>query len=281
MKVIVESGATKSDWRLITDNGDEMARILAAGMNVSTMQMQEIEATLRETGCKMQLTASEEITSIHFYIAGVITEEIEVALQAILKNIFKEADVEIQNDLVAAARAVCGHKPGIAAILGTGSNSCLWDGTKIVKRVYTGGFILGDEGSAATLGKLFLADLLKGLVPKHIADDFASRYDATYAGIVEKVYRSGSPSAYLGSFAPFIMEYYDDPYIKSLVDGNIRDFFKRCIRQYDYIDCPVGIVGGLADAQKDILASIAAEEGVRISVFLPCPIEGLKKYHTL
>ena len=281
MKVIVESGATKSDWRLITDNGDEKARLIRAGMNVSIMQLQEIEATLREAGCKMQQTASEEITSIHFYIAGVITEEIEAALQAILKNIFKEADVEIQNDLVAAARAVCGHKPGIAAILGTGSNSCQWDGTKIVKRVYTGGFILGDEGSAATLGKLFIADFLKGLVPSEISEDFSSRFPSDYSTIIANVYRSeNSPSGYLGSFTPFIMEHYNHPYIKEMVDGNFRAFIRRCIKQYDTDKYNVGIVGGFGYALREIIERIAAEEGISISKFIKAPIDGLIEYHS-
>ena len=149
---------------------------------------------------------------------------------------------------------------------------------KIVKRICSGGFILGDEGSAATLGRLFIADLLKGLVPEHIAAEFASRYDATYAGIVDSVYHSQSPSAYLGNLAPFIMEHYDDTYVKSLVEGNIRAFFKRCIGQYD-ADVPVGIVGGFGYALKETVLNIAREEGVKISGFLQCPIDGLIQYH--
>lgn len=278
MKLIVESGATKSDWRLIAGGGVLVARELAGGMNVSTMDMSAIETILNYTGRKIREAASETVSAVHFYTAGVITESAEKRLRTVLSDIFNGAQVDLQTDLVAAARAVCGRKPGIAAILGTGSNSCQWDGTKIVKRVYSGGFILGDEGSAATLGKLFLADLLKGLVPETIAADFASRYDASYAGIVENVYRSQSPSAYLGNLAPFIMEHYDDTYVKSLVEGNIRAFFKRCIGQYD-ADVPVGIVGGFGYALKETVLNIAREEGIKISGFLQCPIDGLIQYH--
>lgn len=278
MKLIIESGATKSDWRLIADGGVQVARELAEGMNISTMEMSSIEIILNETGRKIKEAASETVTSVHFYTAGVITESAEKRLRTVLGGIFIGAEIELQTDLVAAARAVCGRKPGIAAILGTGSNSCQWDGTKIVKRVYSGGFILGDEGSAATLGKLFLADLLKGLVPETIAADFASGYDASYAGLVENVYRSQSPSAYLGSLAPFIMEHYEDPYIKSLVEDNIRAFFRRCILQYD-ADVPVGIIGGFGYALKETVSRIACEEGVKISGFLQCPIDGLIQYH--
>lgn len=282
MKLIVESGATKSDWRLVAADGQESDRFIASGTNVSTMPMETIAGIVSETGLKVRQADGSEISSVHFYTAGVITDVIRTELGGILASVFPESAIEIQDDLIAAARAVCGHEPGIAAILGTGSNSCQFDGEKIVKRVYSSGYILGDEGSAATLGKLFIADFLKGLVPEHIAADFASRYDSSYASIVENVYRSsGSPSGYLGSFCPFIMEYYSDPYIKALVDGNFRAFFRRSIRQYDYWDCPVGVVGGFGYALKDTILSIAAEEGVRIAGFLPCPIEGLKKYHTL
>lgn len=278
MKLIVESGATKSDWRLIAGGGVQVARELADGMNISTMEMSAIETILNYTGRKIREAASETVSAVHFYTAGVITESAEKRLRTVLGDIFNGAQVDLQTDLVAAARAVCGRKPGIAAILGTGSNSCQWDGEKIVKRICSGGFILGDEGSAATLGRLFIADLLKDLVPEHIAAEFASRYDATYAGIVDSVYHSQSPSAYLGNLAPFIMEHYDDTYVKSLVEGNIRAFFKRCIGQYD-ADIPLGIVGGFGYALKDVVTKIAQEEGVIISGFLQCPIDGLIQYH--
>ena len=279
MKLIVESGATKGDWRLITDSGEEIGRFLAGGTNVSTMPMTTIAATIRETGKTVLERADEKIASVHFYTAGVITPAIESEMSSLLKSIFCDADIEVKDDLLAAARAVCGHEEGIAAILGTGSNSCHYVGEKIIDRVYSSGFILGDEGSAATLGKLFIADFLKGFVPEHIAKDFSSRYDTSYASIVENVYRTtGSPSGYLGSFAPFIMEYYADPYIKSLVDNNFRAFFIRSIKQYQ--SCPVGVVGGFGYALKDIIQKVAAEEKIEISCFMKCPIEGLKKYHS-
>ncbi len=278
MKLIIESGATKSDWRLIDDRGVQVARELAGGMNVSTMEMSEIEEILNDTGRKIKQAASEAVSAVHFYTAGVRTESADERLKKILGGLFEGAEIELQTDLVAAARAVCGKKPGIAVILGTGSNSCQWDGSQIARKVCSGGFILGDEGSAATLGKLFIADLLKGLIPASIAADFASRYDATYAGIVENVYCSQAPSAYLGSLAPFIMEHYNDPYIKSLVEGNIRAFFKRCIGQYEET-LPMGIVGAFGYALRDVVTNIAREEGVTISGFLQCPIDGLIEYH--
>lgn len=278
MKIIAECGATKSDWRLIKD-GEEIRQVISSGINVSTMKMSAIYETI--AGLSEQFKAeSDEVTDLHIYVAGVITDEIESDLRSRFTAHFPNAETEIQNDLLAAARALCGHAPGIATILGTGSNSCQFDGTEIVKRVYSSGFILGDEGSAATLGKLFVADFLKGLVPEEIAKDFSSRYQTDYSTIVANVYRSeNSPSGYLGGFAPFIMEYYGHPYIKELVDGNFRAFIRRSLKQYDTDNLPVGVIGGFGCALKDIFERIAEEEGISISRFLKAPIEGLIEYH--
>ena len=146
---------------------------------------------------------------------------------------------------------------------------------------YEESLLLGDEGSAATLGKLFIADFLKGLIPSEIASEFSSRYPSGYATIVANVYKSeGSPSGYLGSFTPFILEHYSNPYIKELVDGNFRSFFRRAIKQYDTGKYAVGVVGGFGFALQDILKRVAEEEGVNISRFIKSPIDGLVEYHS-
>lgn len=281
MRVIIESGATKSDWRVVSAAGEETARFAASGTNVSTMPMSAVEAVVRDV-CGQILEQGIAIDAVYMYTAGVVTAGVRTALMQTFQSIFAGATVEIEDDLTAAARAACGHCAGIVAILGTGSNSCQFDGEKIVKRIYSGGFILGDEGSAATLGKLFIADLLKGLVPKYIADDFASRYQYDYAAIVGNVYHSTtSPSAFLGGLAPFILEYYNDAYIRTLVDDNFRAFVRRSLKQYDVDRYPVGVVGGFGNALKSIFSEIATQEGITLSRFISSPIEELIKYHTI
>lgn len=278
MKIIAECGATKSNWRL-TDRQSETAQFSTGGINISTMDLSSAEKVMTKVALKFQEHISE-ISWIHMYTAGVITEQLREDYTSALKRYFPRAEVELQTDLVAAARATCGQKPGIAAILGTGSNSCLWDGERIIKRVNSSGFILGDEGSAATLGKIFLADFLKGLVPEEIASEFSRRYPSDYSSIITNVYGSQtSPSGYLGSFAPFIMEFYSHPYIAELVDGNFRAFFRRCLKQYDTDSYTVGIVGGFGYALRDIIGRIADEEGIGISSYIPHPIDSLVTYH--
>lgn len=190
------------------------------------------------------------------------------------------ARIEYASDTLAAARAVCGHKPGIAVILGTGSNNCLYDGSGIVKNVRSGGFILGDEGGGARLGKLFVSDFLKGLVPEPVSSEFASAFEVDYMTVVRNVYQGGSPAGYLGAFAPWITARYDScEYVKELVDSNFRDFVERVLLQYDTKRYPVGVVGGFGYANREILKKVAEPYGIGFSRFLPSPMEGLVDYH--
>ena len=275
-KIIVESGATKSDWRVLGQDGREIKRFLRAGTNVSSMKLEDIKATLTEAFASEGL---EKAAGFYLYTAGVVTPEIADNLVNHLRSLAQIDEIEINNDLMGAARGACGHEPGIAAILGTGSNTCFYDGSTLSQKVYSGGYVIGDEGSGASLGKLFLADFIKGLVPDEIARDFAKEFDSSYAGIVQGVYRSASPSGYLGSLAPFILRHYSHPYAKALVDKNFQSFIDRSLLRYDTARYPVGIVGGFGWACKDIITPLLDKAGIKVSRFIKAPIEGLCEYH--
>ena len=275
MIVLVESGATKSDWRILDAAGNTVRQFIRPGMNVSTMLIEDVKRIVSAAFTEENLAAK----GFYMYTAGVVTDAIRGELVEHVKTISEVQDVDIQDDLIGAARAVCGHEPGIACILGTGSNACFFDGMSVHRNVYSGGFILGDEGSGARLGKLFLADFIKGLVPAEVADAFAGEFDSSYAAIVEGVYRSASPSGYLGSFAPFILAHKDNPYIAGLIRENFKDFIDRILRKYDTAACPVGLVGGFAWACRDILLPLLEQNGIRVSCILKAPVEGLIKYH--
>ena len=278
MKIIADCGATKSQWRVLYDDGS-IKELTAGGINASTMSATAIAEIISEISDKIS-AADFPAAEIYLYMAGLASDGLISTIHAIFARSLNVSCLEINSDLLAAARAGCGHSPGIAAILGTGSNSCEYDGSNIVRRISSGGFILGDEGSAATLGKLFLSDFIKGLIPAEIATEFASRFTSDYTDIVANVYgRESSPSGYLGSLAPFIMEHYDHPYIKGLVEDNFRNFIRRSLKQYDTDNLPVGVIGGFGCALKDIFERIAEEEGISISRFLKAPVEGLIEYH--
>ncbi|MCI1640860.1 MAG: ATPase [Bacteroidales bacterium] len=283
MIIIAESGATKTDWRSITSKGI-CHSLKTAGMNVATESQDFIQETLRGA-IPLLNPEGEQVSRIHFYAAGLISSgdavpESAVKLDNELKIAFPGAVIEYASDLLDAARAVCGHAPGIAAIMGTGSNSCLYDGKEIVKNIHSSGYILGDEGGAACLGKLFMSDFLKGLVPEPLSTEFANAFKVDYLTVVNNVYKSAAPSKYLGSFAPFIVDHYGKvPYVTDLVENNFRQLIIRCLKQYDIERYPVGVVGGFGYAYKDILKKVGAEYGIRFSEITASPIEGLVKYH--
>ena len=274
--VIVESGATKSEWRVLDRDGREIKRFLRAGTNVSTMRMKEVKAMLTEAILSEGL---EQVDGFYLYTAGIVTQEIHLELVEHLRSLSCLGEIDVQNDLMGAARGACGHEAGIAAILGTGSNTCFYDGESLSQKVYAGGYVIGDDGSGAALGKLFLADFIKGLVPDPLAADFAKEFDASYAGIVQGVYKSPSPSRYLGSIAPLILRHYDEPYAKALVGRNFQAFIDRSLLRYDVACYPVGIVGGFGWACQDVLRPLCEKAGIRISRFVKSPIEGLCAYH--
>lgn len=284
MIIIAESGATKTDWRSISEDGS-MYSLKTLGMNVASASADSISGILKNAVPELN-PSGEKVSEIHFYAAGLISDGKSVPesarnLDAEFRMAFPEASVEYASDLLDAARAVCGRKPGIAVILGTGSNSCEYDGEKIVKNVRSGGFILGDEGGGACLGRLFVSDFLKGLVPEPLASEFAAKYDVDYLTVVRNVYKGDAPARYLGAFAPFISSHYDTvPYVKNLIDENFRSLFRRCISQYDVENMPVGVVGGYAAAHSAILKRVASEFGVTISEITASPVDGLVKFHT-
>ena len=283
--IVVDSGATKADWRIVDGDGKTVRRVLTDGMNVSAMERSAVERVIDSFAAlgmtKNALGMTEEISAIHFYTAGLVTDEVKSWLVPALQRIAPAAGVEVQTDLVGSARAACGHRRGVAAILGTGSNSCLYDGEKITMKVNSGGFIIGDEGGAAALGRIFLADLIKGLVPEEIVKALEETgFDTSYGSIVENIYHSkGSPSGYLGSLAPFLISHYANPYVKGIVDANFKAFIDRCLLRFDTEKYPVGIIGGFGNACRDIFTPLAKAAGVHIREYIPDPVEGLIRYH--
>ncbi|MBR6212741.1 MAG: ATPase [Bacteroidales bacterium] len=278
MKLIIDSGATKADWCL-TDGMDIVREFKTAGMSVSVLSEEEIAGIIMEGAVTI---GNRPVTEVHFYAAGLIEgSEAAARTKDILSKAFGSAAVEGASDMLGAARAACGSSEGICAILGTGSNSCLYDGDRIVHTARSGGFILGDEGGGACLGKLFLSDYVKDLVPEPLSSEFGSAFDVDYTTIVRKVYKEPAPSAYLGSFAPWILEHRGDPYVDALVERNLTDFFDRSLLRHGRTDLPAGFVGGFAAACATQLRSLADSRGIRISRILASPMEGLLDYHGL
>ncbi len=272
MRLICDSGSTKTDW-LIAGAESVTARFSTCGLNPSVMGTDRVK-TILQTDVVPHLDGMD-ITDIEFYGAG-CTQAIIPAMRQLLAEIIPSAQhILVASDVLGAAKAVCGKEKGIAAILGTGANSCLFDGEKIVSNTPALGYILGDEGSGAVLGRLFLNALLKGLLPDDIRKTFSEETGLTQQDIIEKVYRSATPNRFLASMSPFIHRHLGIGEVRELVVTNFRNFFTHNIRQYCHPELPVNCVGSMAYFFSEQLLEAAQKEGFTIGKILRSPIEGL------
>lgn len=248
MKLIAESGSTRTEWALVEDN-HLVQRVFTEGLNPFFQTRREISRSVR-----LGLPESffkKKLDQVYYYGAGCSSYEKKNILGASLVAQFK-TPIQVESDLLAAARGLFKCEAGIACILGTGSNSCFYDGKIIVKNVKAAGYILGDEGSGAVLGKLFLADLLKGLAPKELANEFHEKFRISVNDVMESVYNLPFPNRFLGTIAYFLGDYMDNEYVYNLLTNNLRSFFNLNVCQYDYINYPIRFVGSLAYAYPEI-----------------------------
>jgi N-acetylglucosamine kinase-like BadF-type ATPase len=221
----------------------------------------------------------QEVDKLFFYGAGVVSQAMKDKLKTVFSAIFPAAEVLVDSDVLGAARACCGHNAGIACIIGTGSNSCLFDGSHVVKNVAAGGFILGDEASGAYLGVKLVSDFIKGMLPADLSDAFVKKYNVDYSQIVENVYRKPSPNRYLSGFALFIQEHREHPYIKSLIKRSFEAFFDRNVLQYEYDKYTVNFVGSIAYIYRDVLKEVAESRKCTVGNIIQAPAQGLVEYH--
>jgi len=275
MLLIADSGSTKVDWRALHSDGS-VQEVTTAGINPFFQTEEQIIYELQQ---HLLPDVSASVNEIHFYGAGVSSPEKILVLQNCFRKVFPKARAFAYTDLLAAARALCGHKPGIAAILGTGANSCFYDGKDIVDNVPACGFILGDEGSGAVLGKKFISDYLKRQLPAEISTLFTQKYGLNYNSIIERVYRQPFPNRFLATFSVFLNENRTDPYINRLLKTNFEEFFTRNIIQYDYKKYSVNLVGSVAFHYSEIIKEVAAQNKIKIGTILKSPIDGLVGYH--
>ena len=274
--LIADSGSTKTDWSLAED-GKVLRQIKAGGINPVFQTDEELRHATEYVARQVEDIRPE---AIHFYGAGCIPTQTERVIRA-LRQAFPAADeVEVASDMLGAARALCGRRAGIACILGTGSNSCFYDGENIVANVSPLGFILGDEGSGAVLGKLLVGSLLKNQLTPGLKEAFLEQYALTPADIIERVYRRPLPNRFLASLSPFLAAHLEDAGVHQLVLDAFRDFLRRNVMQYDWQAHDVHCCGSIAFHYKKILAEAAVSLGIRIGQVIQSPMEGLVRYHT-
>lgn len=277
--LIADSGSTKTAWcRASLDGSREVVH--TRGINPAVQDEETVSAILREDLqpwlCDGQGTGKPQ--AVHFYGAGCIPT-VCGRMARLLGNLIPAGTIEVESDLLGAARALCGHEPGIACILGTGSNSGFYDGQSITGHVPPLGYILGDEGSGATLGKRFVGDLLKGLLPEDVRTAFASGYGLSESDIIRKVYREPGANRFLASLTVFIHEHRTQPRVRALITSCFEDFFRRNVDAYGRKDLPVGFTGSIACHFREELAEAARTCGYRIGHIIQSPIGEIADFH--
>ena len=276
MIIVVDSGATKTAWRSVDADGC-VRQAQTAGMNPSCLDEEGCRVLVREAVPALN-PKGDGVDAVYFYGAGLVSEDAATPVRAALEMWCPFAQVHFHSDLLGAARALFGDGSGIAAIMGTGSNSCLYEDGKIVSNIRPGGFILGDEGSGAAIGKALLSDFVKGMLPSDIEKEFSAQTGLDYPTIVRKVYREPAASAFLASFAPFVIERIDHPYLYKLVSDCMDEFVRRSLSRYG-TGIGVGVVGSLGCACEEILRETGRRYGLEFVKFIKSPIEELVRYH--
>jgi N-acetylglucosamine kinase-like BadF-type ATPase len=277
MKIIADSGSTKTVWRVL-ETGETQNEFVGSGINPFYQSTDEIVECLTKEWEKSKLKSPE---SIYFYGAGCANEEKNNIVAEALKRVFDPVSVFIGSDLLGAARSLCQHQEGIACILGTGSNSCFYDGVKIVSNISPLGFILGDEGSGAVMGKKLVADVLKNQFPKNIIELFFHHYSFTSAEIVNAVYRKPFPNRFLAQFTLFLSKHIELPEIEHIVKSSFNEFINRNILQYpESRKFPIHFTGSIAFHFKAQLEASLSNFNLQASSIVASPIDNLVKYHS-
>ncbi len=278
MKLIIDSGATKTQWVLL-DGKQIVENFRTTGFNpyytpAETIR-QSIAAELPER------VKHRKIQQIYFYGTGCSATENCNLIKSILHEFFKEASIETHHDLYGAAVALLKHREGIAAILGTGSNSCLWNGREITEGITSLGWLIGDEGSATHLGKILLKAFLSGEMSAESTHAFYHYTGLDFEGILHKIYKGKEPNRWISNLSPFASANMENEQIRNLIKQNFRDFLTVQIKKYTgYQDKEISFTGSVAWHFKDILREILQEENLHTGIILQQPMDGLIEFHS-
>ena len=276
-KLIADSGSTKTDWALIED-GKILGSFKTRGLNPFFTSKDEFLNTLKE---KIIPETKGNVDEIFFYGAGITDKDKKNEIEKPLSLLFPNSIIEIRSDLLGASRALFGNEAGIVCILGTGSNSCLYDGKDIRKAIPPLGYILGDEGSGNALGKKLINDYFKEIMPLKLRKLFEEDYTINLKDVLKQVYKENeNPAKYLSLFTPFLSKNIADPYCQQILKRNTINFFEKNVltipsaKKY-----PIGFIGSIAYYFSDFIVRRACEYGFSSYRIEKEPINGLVKYH--
>ena len=278
MILIADSGSTKTLWRLIDDDKN-IHQFHSLGMNPYFREEKELQEELSNL-YQADISKFGKISEIHFYGAGVSNAANVEFVKNNIEKAFKAENIFVEHDLLGAARALCGKESGIACILGTGSNTCVYDGEKIIKNVPSLGYILGDEGSGAYIGKKFVNALLYDEMEEDLKKRFFKRFDLDKEKIIYQVYKQPLPNRFLASFSKFIYQNIKKPYLQDLIVECFDDFCKKQLMKYPEIKShKVHFTGSVAFYYSDFLRKVLEKNDIFVGNITENPIAGLTLYH--
>lgn len=277
MILIADSGSTKTDWRLVRDNHD-IVPLKCMGFNPYFQDTPTISNELKEK--VVPSLQPEKISAVYFYGAGCSSDsKCEVVEKAIREN-FPNAEIEVDHDLLGAARAICGHEEGIAAILGTGSNACYYDGKFIREQLFSLGYMLGDEGSGGNMGKRLITRYLSDILDPHLTELFREKYPYTKEEILETIYKKPLPNRFLASFSTFVKDHINHPEMEKIVRDSFSDFYDNQVLRFKKAkEVPMSCVGSVGFYFADLLREVGKEKGVMVKNIAETPIAKLTEYH--
>lgn len=277
--LIADSGSSKTDWVVLSDS-KKVLFCQTAGFNPYFQTTQQIKEELELSLIPKLGEYNKTVSFIYFYGSGCSNEKnCSIVEQALKEAIHSNAEIQVSHDLLAAARALCGKAPGIAAILGTGSNSCLYNGEIILENVASAGYLWSDHGGGSQIGKYFIRDYFEGELPADLRIKFES---AGYnrETILENVYKVQLPSKYLASVSKFMHKNLHHPHVKKVLIECFRSFFTLQIMKYSNSKAyKIGLVGSVGYVYRELIEQVAADFGYQLGKVLKSPIEGLVDFH--
>lgn len=276
MKLIADSGSTKTDWVLL--DGDRQERYKTIGYNPYFVNSENIYQSLAES--LVPQLDPVQIKEVHFYGAGCSTPENVAIVKKALTRCFINSNVSVGHDMLAAARALLGDKRGFAAILGTGSNTCIYNGREVEKNIDSLGYLLGDEGSGSYIGKKVVRDFMRGYLPPELDKKFREQFKLNNEEIFSTLYNKPLPNRFLAGFCMFADENKEHPHIRAIVEESFTDFFRNLVGHYPgYQSYTFNCIGSVGYAFRDILGKVADAFGMKTGRILHSPIDDLVSYH--
>lgn len=280
-QLIADSGSTKTDWALINNENEEITRIKTIGFNPYFQDSDYINSVLSEAFSALAIDF-KDVNDIFYYGAGCSTKENKEIVKIALGRLFTQSTIMVHHDLIAAARATLGKSDGIACILGTGSNSCVWENEKEVQNIESHGYIFGDEGSGSHLGIRLIQLYLSGDLDEKIKNQFDKEFNISKKEILHRTYRDKNPNVFLASFAKFYQQFVDEPILRSIILNEFEEFFqKRIIPYHNYQNYQVGFIGSISFFYQDLLLEVANKYSITVSKITRCPIDELIIYHSV